>query len=263
MNISKPLQLLASLLQQGDLDNAKLMLVRHDIRIKKHFLFLLKAALNNSGLEPAQLIWDAFEKVSSINHLPIKIQAIQLIVQKPHAKMYKWLHPSAQNYLTYDQQYNLTCNALNLMDGELLSVCWQDIDFKRGRYNWSAFFEHPLCDQTVGSLVDEVKEDGLSGSFVILAHRFHHTDLVDSIFRKYHSPEIFRMAVGDGSELLIHQLLDHLNGNEENTYLHYARHNIRLQRNIELLERIAVQRQAQRICSEIDTVSQTNAKRKM
>lgn len=263
MSTSKHLISLSNFLQQGDLDNAKLMLARDDIRIKKHFLILLQAALENPDLEPAKLIWDEFEKVSTINHHPIKIQAVQMIVQKAHGKMCRIIYPQFHYNISHTDEHNLVCAGLEKMDGDILSVCWESIDFKKGAYNWRAFFEHPLCDQTVLNLLKETDKDRLNALFLVFADRFHCSHLVDEIFRINCSREVFRIVVAEGSSDLIHQILDHLDVEQEKNAVEYVRYNKVRHSALELLENIVVQRQAQRIAKALPQNTGLSGKRKM
>ena len=263
MNTSKPIQSLVAFLQKGDLDNAQLMLARNDIRIKKHFLVLLEGALENPELEPAKLIWDEFEKVSKSNHFPLKLQAVKMIVDKAHGKMCKMIYPHFQYYISHTDDHNLICEALKHMDEDILSVCWQSIDFKKGPYNWKEFFEHPLCHQTVLNVLSQTNKDRLSASFLVLADRFHCKDLVDKIFHLNYSREIFRIVVIEGSSELIHQILDHLDTEHETKAIEYVRYHKLRHSTLELLENIVVQRQARRISSEVSQSTALNIKRKM
>lgn len=263
MSTSKPLTSLSNFLQQGDLDNAKLMLTRDDIRIRKHFLILLQAALDNPNLEPAKLIWDEFEKVNKSNHFPLKLQAVQMIVHKAHGKMCTMIYPHFQYYISHTDEHNLICDALTKMDEDILSVCWQSIDFKKGRYNWKEFFEHPLCHQTILNVLTQTNQDRLSASFLLLSDRFHCTNLVDEIFRLNYSREIVRIVVAEGSSDLIHQILDHLNPEQENSAVEYVRYNKVRHSALELLENIVVHRQAQRIANDLSQSPVVAAKRKM
>lgn len=263
MNTSKHLISLNNFLIEGNLDQAKRLLARDDIRIKKHFLILLEAALQNPDLEPAKLIWDEFEKVSAINHLPIKIQAVQMIVQKAHGKMCRVIYPQFHYNISHTDEHNLVCAGLEKMDGDILSVCWESLDFKKGAYNWRAFFEHPLCSQTVLNLLKETKKDRLNASFLILADRFHCYDLVNEIFHLNFSREVFRIVVAGRSSDLIHQILDHLDTEQENSAVEYVRYNKVQHSALEVLENIVVQRQAQRIANQLLQHSGLSGKRKM
>jgi hypothetical protein len=263
MNTSKHLISLSNFLIEGNLDQAKRMLARDDIRIKKHFLILLEAALQNPDLEPAKLIWDEFEKVSTSNHLPLKLQAVQMIVQKAHGKMCRIIYPQFHHNISHTDEHNLGCAGLEQMDGDILSVCWDSIDFKKGVYNWRAFFEHPLCYQTVLNLLKEIKKDRLNASFLVLADRFHCGDLVDDIFRLNYSREVFRIVVIEGSSDAINQILDNLDLDQENNAVAYVRYNKVRHSALERLESVVIQRQAQRIANELPHTETVLTKRKM
>lgn len=256
-------------LQQGELETARHMLHLHDVRLKKNFLIILKAALQNKDLEPAQLVWDTFERASSINHLPLQIEGFRLVMQSCHAKMYGLLRLDFHKHISYPEQYNLACAALQSMDGELLALCCNDIDFQRGPYNWKEFFEHPMCATTLHTLIREQDSQYLSGCLLALAHRFGRKDIVRDIFAHHPKFEVFKAAVGERNAELIHDLLDQV-GEEQECFLvdcvQRAPHPRKYINNATLavFESVRLQRQIQRLTQAVETdVPKINAKRKM
>ncbi len=113
------------------------------------------------------------------------------------------------------------------------------------------------------NLLKETKRDILTASFLVLADRFHCTDLVNDIFSLNHSKEVFRSVVSNGSSDLIHQLVDQLSVAEEHIAVEYVRSQKLQNSKIELLDHIVVKRQAQRIASELSQSTAGAAKRKM
>lgn len=269
MNTPKNLTPLCLALQQGELKTARHMLQRHDVRLKKNFLIILQAALQNTDLEPAQLVWDTFERASSINHLPLKIEGVRLVMQSCHTKMYGLLRLDFHGHISYAEKYNLVCAALQSMDGELLALCCNDIDFQRGPYNWKEFFEHPMCAPTLHTLIREQDSQYLSGCLLALAHRFGRKDIVRDIFAHHPKFEVFKAAVGESSAELLHDLLDQV-GEEQEYFLvdcvqkaphprKYITH-----ATLAVFESVRLQRQIQRLTQAVETKTPKNqVKRKM
>lgn len=269
MDTPKNLTPLFQALQQGELETARQMLHRHDVRLKKNFLIILAAALENKDLEPAQLVWETFERASSINHLPLKIEGVRLVMKLCHAQMYGLLRPHFHSYISYPEQYNLACDALKSMDGELLALCWSDIDFQRGSYNWKDFFEHPRCAPTIHTLIREQDSQDLSGCLLALAHRFGRKDIVCDIFAHHPQFEVFKAAVGESSAELLHDLLDQV-GEEQECFLvdcvqraPYPRRYI-THATLTVFESVRLQRQIQRLNHAVETnTPKREVKRKM
>ena len=270
MKTPKHLTPLIHALQQGDLDTARQMLRRDDIRLKKHFLLLLGAALDNPELEPAEFIWNEFDRESSINHLPLKIQAMRVVMQRRHAKMCQLVYPNFRRHMSHTDQHNLACDALKFMDAELLSVCWSDIDFQRGQYEWRNFFKHPLCADTVHTLVREQDSQYLSGCLLALAHRFGHSDIVHDIFSHHPTFEVFQTALGETDAGLLHALLDQAGEAQEHFIVqsvqraHSTRQLYLTQDALSVFETVALKRQRARLSKAVETPTpKRDMKRKM
>lgn len=208
MKTSQPIQTLKNYLIQGDMDNAKRMLQRDDIRLRKCFLNVFEAALKSTNPDVAEWLWDMFDRKDHIAHLPTQMEAVRMAMAAQHGLMCEILYPQFRAYFSYVDQHNFAVDALVSMNANILGVCWREIDFQNGTYDWNTFFNHSDCANTIKTLTENENSHYLNGNLLVLANRFQRMDIVHDIFSHQSKFEVFQVALGEANADLLHVLLD-------------------------------------------------------